>query len=37
MDGGNEIKNLKRMEVMPQENWNEMEVFEKCGIEVSEI
>ena len=32
-----QFKNLKRMEVMPQENWNEMEVFEKCGIEVSEI
>lgn len=32
-----QFKNLKRMEVMPQENWNEMDVFEKCGIEVSEI
>ena len=32
-----QFKNLKRMEVMPQESWNEMEVFEKCGIEVSEI
>lgn len=32
-----QFKNLKKMEVMPQENWNEMEVFEKCGIEVEEI
>ena len=32
-----QFKNLKKMEVMPQENWDEMEVFKKCGIEVEEI
>lgn len=32
-----QFKNLKKMEVMPQENWDEMEVFKKCGIEVFEI
>ena len=32
-----QFKNLKRMEVMPQENRSEMEVFKSCGIEVKEI
>lgn len=32
-----QFKNLKRLEVMPQENQNEMEVFKKCGIEVEKI
>lgn len=32
-----QFKNLKKMEVMPQENWSEMDIFKRCGIEVEEI
>ena len=32
-----QFKNLKRMEIMPQDNWSEMDVFKRCGIEVEEI